>query len=444
MPRLVPCWIAAVVLALGSVVSWSQEPAPVDLDSGFGNDGYVPVPQASGAAPGSVSLGFVALPQAGGYMMFSAQLFNGTPSIVGSRIRDNGTVDTAFGTNGSISYSLPIPDGVAGGEFDRIQVRAVVVVQGGIETIHLVYKFSTNFVAVARISTQGALIDFAASNMPVHFGAGAGAIRDVIFLPNVRMGFNGLLLALQGNSTDVDKFVLIKYEGGSFYENFGTSFNTLNLRVHRINLRSDGLVDVVGTGASMAYFSLYRPVTNQLGDARFFSLPCTTSMAVASAIDDIVRDAPLGLEPLVIGRSQCLGGGYEMIAARVSSIDTAPIATGLVRIADDVGDCTTMTDRCLTMALASQGQSGRIYVVTPALELAILDLQGGTGAPQLSATYTMQISNAEGPLFVLPTRRFGWYQGYPALTGIGVRPADISFGMSRVFVASLLTDGFED
>lgn len=443
MSELLTRWLAALLLLALASIARSQTPPPIDLDRSFGSDGLVAVPQATGASPGSLSLGFTPLPQSGGYFLFSAQVFSGTPRIVCSRILSNGALDTTFGSNGSIGYALPIPDGVIGGNFDQIQTRAVVVVQGGVEIIHFVYKFSTTFIAVARIGTDGSLIGFASSNFPVIFGAGAGALRDVMPLPNVRPGFNGLLLAVQGNSLDVDKVALIKYEGSQFFEASGTTFNNLDLRVFRIAMRPDGQIDVLGTAAAKAFFVPYQPATNTLGSQRFFDLHCSTTSSTASVLDDIVRDAPLSTEPLVIGRARCADGTLEVVTARVASIETSPIPSGHLRLALNPGACETLTNQCLAMAMMSQGQSGRIYVATPAAELAFVDIHPGSGAPQLAARYTLQVSNTAGSLIVLPTRIYGWHQAFPLLTGVGIPNNSPTFGLARVIVGTLLSDGFE-
>ncbi|WP_146152019.1 hypothetical protein [Ahniella affigens] len=437
-------WFAVLVLLVAAPLARSQTPSPLDLDRSFGTDGLVSVPQATGAMPGSLSLGFVQLPASGTYLLFSAQVFSGTPRIVCSRIQANGALDTSFGTNGSIAYALPIPDGVVGGAVDQIQTRAVVVVQGGAEIVHFVYKFSVNFVAVARFATDGSLLGFTSSNMPTHFAGGVGALRDVLALPNVRPGFNGLLMAVQGQGGEVDRAALIKYEGSQFFEGFSASFSNLDLRVFRIAMRPDGKIDALGTAAAKALYVPYDPAANVVGSQRFFDLHCSTSTASASVLDDIVRDAPLTNEPLLIGRARCTGGDLEVIAARVSSIDTAPTPSGHLRLSINPGACDTLTIQCATMAMASQGQSGRIYVGTPAFELAFVDIHPGTGAPQLAARYSMQVSNNSGSLLVWPTRSFGWYQGYPLLTGVGVSNNSVSFGMSRVIVGTLLSDGFEN
>lgn len=118
---------------------------------------------------------------------------------------------------------------------------------------------------------------------------------------------------------------MIKCEGSQFFEASSTNMNNLDLRIYRTSIRPDGQIDVLGTAAAKALFVPNWPATNTIGSRRYFDPHCGATSSTVKVLDEIVRDAPLSTEPLVIGPALCADGRPEVVTARVASIETSLI-----------------------------------------------------------------------------------------------------------------------
>lgn len=442
-------WFALAAFAVATP-AMAQYQGPIATDRGFGSNGLARLPTVDPAHPGSLPLGFVRMPLSGGYVHFSVQQVGSNARVVASRYTDNGTLNTGWGSGGSQIYALPVPDGIGSGDPGQVEARVVVGLEGSpaSEILYLVGKLiggdGKHYLTVARFAANGSLLAFSSDNLPVHFAFGAGSIVSAATSSRLfgAGGTNryGVLVAVQGRLSELNKTALIQIQESTIFETFSSSFTRPDLRINQLVMNADGKADVVGTEGGKALYMQYDASNDLLLQERFFDLPCASG-ATASVADGLVRNAALGSDVLLVGRANCTGGGQASVLARVANIATAPGINWRLTTADDLGGCGSLLDTCpVHSVLMSTALAGRIYATLPTGYLA--HVNGGTGSAALLGFDALLGSD----LAILPAPRWGTDQSHPYLAGLAYgfdSSSGFIFGLGRIALDRTFAGGFD-
>lgn len=439
-------FLAALALSvvLAANPAFAQYQGVIAPDRSFGSGGFAALPVVSPATPGSVPLGFVRMPSSGGYLYFSVQQVGANLRVIASRYTDAGAINTGWGSGGNLVYAVPVPDGVGGGApLEDIQARVVVGLEGSpaAEIVYLVGRFSGNL-TVARFAADGTFLSFASDPLPIGFAFGPGSISAVAAGGNLFGGNTGLLVAVQGRSSEINRTALIQIQGGSIFETFGIRLNRPDLRINQIVLQADGKADLVGTQGAKATYLRYDARSNVLLNEQFFDLPCASSATLASVADGIVRGGALVNDVLISGRSQC-GSGQQSSVVRIASVETLPTVAWSIGTGTDLGGCTALLDPCLASFVTLSGVvPGRAYAVTPGAYLAQVDV---TGSGRLLGRDALMGEAGGSALVIVPSNKFGASHAHPSIAGIGysVTPGGAVFGFGRVVLDRLFAGEFD-
>lgn len=435
--------IAALFALLAATPLAAQYHASMALDRSFGANGFAALPQLDPTQPGIAPIGFVRLPLSGGYVYFHVQQVGANTRVVATRFHDNGTINTGWGSNGSLIYTVPVPAGGSSGDPLEREARVAVGVESGAEVIYLAEKFVSGgtFLGVARFAADGTFVSFDSSNLPTYLTSAMSSITAITTHPNMFFG-DGLLVAVQGSGADSTRTALVHVTDGTIDNATNASLVRPGLRVNHLIAHPDGRVDVVGTEAGFMLYVEYNADNDTWGTDRFFHFPCPSGgTATASAADGMVRPASFGSDVLIIGRAVCSGGPHAMVA-RVSAIGTSPSVSWAVATTSDLGGCTDLVDRCrVSFAAVSSAGANRAYATTPMATLAHIDIDSNPG--RLLGTDQLGQGSPSSQILVAPTFALGADQVHPFLVGFGyvIDVSTVSSGLGRIAVDRIFADG---
>lgn len=434
--------IAALFALLAAMPLAAQYNAGMALDRSFGANGFTALPQLDPTQPGIAPIGFVRLPLSGGYLYFHVQQVGANTRVVATRFHDNGTINTGWGSNGSLIYTVPVPAvGSSGDPTDR-EARVAVGVESGAEVIYLAEKFVSGgaLLGVARFAADGTFLSFDSSNLPTYLASAMSSITAMTTHPNMFFG-DGLLVAVQGSGVDSTRTALVHVTDGTIDSMSNAALVRPGLRINHLIAHPDGRVDIVGSEAGMVLYVEYNADSNTWGTERFFHFPCPSGTATMSIADGLVRPASLGSDVLVIGRAACSGGPHAMVA-RVSAIGTSPSVGWAVATTSDLGGCTDLVGQCrVSFAAVSSAGANRAYVTTPVATLAHVDI--GSNPGRLLGTDQLGQGSPSSQILVAPTFALGADQVHPFLVGFGyvIDVSTMSIGLGRIAVDRIFADG---
>lgn len=441
MSNRIFAWLvaAAFLVALPALARYE---GPIALDKSFGAGGFGGIPLLGSSPPGAVAIGFVRLPLSGDLLYFSVQHVNGNDRVVATRLTPAGAVNPQWGNQGSLVYSLPVPNYAAAddGTFD---VRLVVSVEGAAEFVYLIGRY-INALTVARISVADGSFLYNASTLPVAYAGGVGSITAAAPARAFTLYFTnspGVLVAVRGAGSEVNEtdFVQVYGDGATLHI---AEFNGANgsitrqfLSINQMTVREDGVFDVVGAATGKAMYMQYYAKSPQVLRESYFDLCGGTSVA-----DGLVRDPSLGADAILATRSSC---GPALV--RISNIDAMQpqvLWSAPTGVSDDNANCPNLIAPCSNTFLSmSEAVPGEVLALTPSFRLAHVKASTGLlpGRDELGGVWM------DNDLLIEPTYKLGAVQSGPYLVGIAylAPPSGRIYGLGRVATDRLFADGLD-
>ncbi len=432
-------WLAAAAF-LVAMPLMAQYEGPIALDRSFGAGGFGGIPVLGNSPLGAVAIGFVRLPLSGDFLYFSAQQLNGNDRVVATRLTPAGAVNTQWGNQGSLVYSLPVPDYAAANDV-TFDARLVVIVEGTAEFVYLIGR-KVNALTVARISIADGSFIYNSSTLPIAYASGVGSITAAAPARASTLYFTnspGVLVAVRGAGSEVNEtdFVQVYSDGATLniaeFSGTNGSITRQFLSINYMAVREDGAFDVAGTATGKAMYMQYYAKSPQVLREIYFDLCGTTSVA-----DGMVRDPSLGADAILATRSNC---GPALV--RISSIDAIQpqvlwsVPTG---VSDDNANCPNLINPCSnTFAAMSETVPGEVLALTPSFRLSHVKASTGLllGRDELGGVWM------DNDLLFEPTYKLGAVQSGPYLVGIAYLAAPFvrKYGLARVATDRLFADG---
>lgn len=304
------------IIAAGQIISIRGNPSLASLiryttsgtlDTTFGTNGSISIPLIDGINGSTFYC--VQLQSNGQPVAAGAIVLNGIPMFLLARFNTNGTLDTTFGTNGIVTTQVGS---------NAVLSSLAIQSNGSIVAVGTAQAGSASQLAIARYTSTGQLDTTFGTN-----GITLTSVSGSIFasLNSVALQSNGSIVAAGINQLiNSSNFIVVRYTSNGILD---TAFNTTGIvqttvgtyaGANALLIQNDG--NIVVTGYSDTAFATARYTTSGALDAAFGTNGIVTTQIQTA---DMANAIALQLGTSLLGGIMALGSTGLIVAGQSDS-----------------------------------------------------------------------------------------------------------------------------